>query len=101
MRQHETWPPAGDNLLYTGGSICVLAWLMYDYDRTKAASATLGKLKRAAPHFRKALQDLYRENRGGNPKVVSAITYTGKKFNEVIDLLEVVEYETAQELRER
>lgn len=74
---------------------------MYDYNRSKTASATLGKLQRATPHFRKALQDLYRENRGGNPRVVSAVTDAGKKFNEIIDLLEVIEHETAQEMRER
>jgi len=66
-----------------------------------ARGGSLAKLKRAAPVFRKVLQDLYRENRGGNPKIVGAIADAGKKFNEVIDLLQVIEYEEAQELRER
>lgn len=74
---------------------------MHDYDRRKTAAGSLAKLKRAAPLFRKALQDLFRENRGGNPRIVSAIADAGKKFNEVVDLLEVIEHEEAQELRER
>lgn len=67
---------------------------------TRTAASSLGKLKRAAPVFRKTLQDLYRENRGGSPKIVGAITEAGKKFNEVIDLLQVIEYEEQQEMRE-
>ena len=68
--------------------------------RVKTASS-LGKLQQMSPLFRKALQDLYRENRSGNHKIVSAVTEAGKKFNEVLDLLRVIEWEEQQERRER
>jgi len=79
---------------------------MNDYDRRKSArspslpAGALGDLWDMTPKYLRALKQLQQARRG-SPKISSAAAKAVKKFDEVIDLLRVIDHEEEQELRER